>query len=514
MRPSSTPAHRIGPCRIATAGAALGIAALSAPAPAVAQEAAGGRTVAITPTFSATQTYTDSRRTSGFSGGEFITQLSPGLRLSSRSGRIQGSLSYSLNAAYYSEHPETRSLQNSLSAAFSAEAVEKWAYVDARASVTQQALSAFGQQTVANTAQANANRTEVATVSVSPYVRGSLAGLANYEVRLNAGATNARDSIASDSTNASASVTLSSARPGAVFGWALIGSRQRVDFRAGRATDTDRVNAALTATPAHDLQLSLNGGKESTNVGGFRRQNYDNWGWGARWTPTERTNVALQSDHRYFGNSHSLVFEHRMPRSVWRFSDSRNATSGSDPNGVGQPITLYQLLFDVYASKYPDPVLREQFVLEALRFFGLNPNAIISGGLLTSAVTLQRRQDLSFALLGLRDTLNLQAFTSESRLLDNPNNTPDDGPVRLLGGTGTLSHRLTPTASISLTGSRQKTLGTRTRRGNDLKSLALSWSGQLSRHASTSLGARYTVFNSDIDAYRETSVTASISLQF
>ena len=512
MWPSSTPAHRIGSCRSAATAAVLALAALTAPA--MAQEAAAARTVAITPTFSASQTYTESRRTSGFSGGEFITQISPGLRLSSRSGRVQGSLTYALTAVYYSEHAESRSFQNALNAAFSAEAIEKWAYVDARAAVTQQALSAFGQQTAGDTLRPNANRTEVATVSVSPYVRGSLAGLANYEIRLNAGATNARDSVASDSTNTSTSVVLSSARPRAVFGWALSGSRQRVDFRAGRATDTDRVNAALTAAPNPDLQLSLNGGKESTNVGGIARRSYDNWGWGARWTPTSRTNIGLQSDHRYFGNSHSFVFEHRMPRSVWRFSDSRNATSGSDPSGVGQPITLYQLFFALYASLYPDPILREQFVLDLLRRGGGNPNAIISGGLLTSAITLQRRQDLSLVLLGLRDTLSLQAYTTESRLLDNPNNTPDDGPVRLLGATGTLSHRLTPVSSISLTGTRQKTLGTLTRRGNDLKSLALGWSGQLSRHASTALGARYTVFNGNTDAYREASVTASISLQF
>jgi hypothetical protein len=77
-----------------------------------------------------------------------------------------------------------------------------------------------------------------------------------------------------------------------------------------------------------------------------------------------------------------------------------------------------------------------------------------------------------------------------------------------------LSYRLTPTSSLSLNGVQQKTLSTATRRGNDLKSVSLNLSSQATRTASTLLSARYAVFNGDTNAYRDTSIAASVRFQF
>lgn len=503
-------------------GLALAVALVCQPV--WAQRAGSGSSLRVSTSLTASETYTDTQRETGFSGGEFVTVLTPAVRISGRLGAVAGSFDYSLSALHFSEKSQANQVvrnQNGLNTAFTITPIDDFAFIDVRASITQQAVSPFGQQSVDSVTQVNPNRTEVFTSSVEPYVRGALSDVANYEIRLGGTRTSARGTSELDSTSTTGSVTLSSRSGGSVFGWAVTASQQQVDFQAGRATQSDRLSATLTARPHPDLQLGLSTGRESTDVGSLGgKRSSDTWGWGARWTPTDRSNISYRREQRYFGKSHSAAFEHRMPRSVWRYADTRDVTGGGDPNGVGRPVTLYELYFAQFASVQPDPVQREQLVLSFLRGINRNPNDTVNGGLLTTAVSLQRRQDLSVALLGLRTNLSLQAFSTESRVLDAGTGTgtgtagPANETVTQRGYNGTVSYRLSPTSSLSLVGTQQKTLSTATRRGNDLKSASLNLTSQASRTASTSLSARYAVFNSDTSAYRDTSIAASVQFQF
>jgi uncharacterized protein (PEP-CTERM system associated) len=436
------------------------------------------------------------------------------LTLNSRSGRVQGSLNYTLNALFRSRQSEASDLQNALSAHFTAEAIEHWAYIDAQATITQQSLSAYGVQTQPDSTLANANRAEVGTASLSPYLRGMLGAAVHYELRLNGSVNEVRHSSDNDSITTGGSVALSSASTGSVFGWGFNASRQGTDYKAGRKTTTDRASLSLSMRPDPDLLLNINAGQEATDVGAADRRRHDNWGYGGRWTPTDRSSVSFQSDRRYFGRSHSLTFEHRMQRSVWSYSDLRDATSGSDPNGVGRPVTLYQLFYAQFASAQPDPTLRDQMVLDFLRALGRDPGEVAQGGLLNQAVTVQRRQDLSFAWLGVRTTFNIQAFASSTRTLDGPAVAGDPGPTRLSGYNTSISYRLTPASSLTLNVSRQATAGNAISSGNVLESAMATWAAQPGRLVSTSISARRAVFSSETSPYRETSVSATLGLRF
>ena len=483
--------------------------------PSLAQDAPGSRAVNVVPTFAATLNYSDIQgSTAQPNGGEYVTRLSPGIQIRSRSGRIVGSLDYALNANFYSRNKASQSVENALSSVFTVEAVPSFFYVDARASIAQQALSAYGQQNADGSLRANANRTDVLNLGLSPYVRGPLADVGEYELRLNAAATNGHKSITADSTNAGGSVSLRSRNSGAMFGWSLLASQQRVDFRAGRATDSGRVSAAITLVPDYDVKLTLRGGQETTDVGGYERRRYDNWGAGVRWTPTDRTLISVDADRRYYGTGHQIALEHRLRRAVFRYSSTRDASSGADATGVGQPVTLYQLYFAQFASMEPDPARRDQMVRDFLRAIGQDPNAVVAGGAVTSAVTLQRRDDVSMALVGQRTSFNLQAYTSSSQVIDNPTGAADSTEVRQRGLIASLSHRLTLLSTLNLTGSMQDTLATASQPGTNLKSLALGWSTIINAHATAGLIARHSVFNSTIDSYRESALSASLSLRF
>ncbi len=475
-----------------------------------------GGTLRVTPTAAASVEYNLYR--SGRNeelGGEFITTLSPGVQASSRSGRVVGSISYALNIVNYSKQSEANELQNSLDATVSAEFVENSAYVDAQARISQQNLSPFGQQSTGDSLTVNDNRSEVATIAVSPYLRGRLGSEAEYRLGVTAEATNTRDSIEGDSiTTAVYGSLASSGGGGARLGWSLDASAQRVDYRAGRTSEDSSLTATLISNPTYDLQLSLSVGGEANNFTSIDTLRSATWGAGVRWTPSSRTTVDVSADHRYFGRGYSILLEHRRPRSIWRFTSSRDDTDGSNPSGVGQPWSLYQLYDAQFASLASDPVARDQLVRDLLSATGQDPNTLVSGGFVSSEVRVERRDDLSLALLGRRITVNLQAFQLDSNPVDDPLGVSGYGRVRQYGGTVTLSHRLSTQWSVSLTGDVQRTLDNADNPGNDLRSLNLGWTGSVGPHASTSFGVRYTDYASVIDPYAESTVYAALSLRF
>lgn len=502
------------PARAAGSGiGALAVAALSATS--LAQESTGQRRLDITPTLGVSVEFLEvSGRTQGDVGGEFISRLSPGLQFSSRSGRVVGSLSYVMDLVAYSKQSQDNGVQNALYADLSAVAVENWAFVDLQASVAQQNLSPFGQQSTGDSLAVNENRGEVANIAIFPYVSGQLGGQAQYRAGVSAEATNTRDSTSGDSITTGAFFSLGSLRQGTIFGWGLDGSQRRVDFRTGRTTDEARIFATLTASPEPDLQFSLRGGQEANNISSLERQRYDNWGAGVRWQPSPRTLVDINADRRYFGRGHAVVLQYRLPRSVLRYTSTRDDTGGAGPTGVGQPLSLYQVFDAQFASIQPDPALRDQLVRDFLRSTGQDPNATVTSGFVASEVRVERRDDVSFALLGRRYTTTLQAFYSDSSPASTTLDQPTFGQVRQYGSSLSLAYRLTPSSSVNLSGTLQKTLGDDGQSGNDLQSLNLGWTERMSESANLSLGARYTVYDSTTDPYRETSVQAALSLRF
>ena len=334
-----------------------------------------------------------------------------------------------------------------------------------------------------------------------------------YEARYTVNATNGRHSIAADSSGATGSLSLSSAISGTALGWGLLGSTQTSSFRAGRETKNDRYSASLSYTPDVDLSFSLRGGQESTDIASASKTTHNNWGVGATWRPTPRTRAQFDTDDRYFGRSYRVLLEHRLASSSVQFSSSRDSSSGAD-GGAGQRITLYQIFFAQFASIQPDPVLRDLLVLDFLRAQNLDPNAVVSGGFLNTAVTVQQRLQLTMSYSGLRMAGSVQAFASNSHVVDAAAVTPGNQDTQQWGYLVNASYRLTPDESLALTATRLVTQATPTQGSTNLKSLSLSLSSLLARRTSASLSVRYSVFTSAIDPYREAGITASLSQRF
>lgn len=480
---------------------------------AFAQDAARGPGISVVPVFSIVETYTDNRKlTTTDRQSELITQISPGVQISSRSGAVQGSLSYAASGVLYARDSSANTIQNQLSANGTAELVERRLFVDAAAAISQQAVSAFGTQSAGSVTDIS-NRTEVSTYSLSPYLRGRLLGSVDYQARL----SYLRSSGSAGALGDTKALTGTAGLSGMVgrIGWSLDGSRNATEYDDGRRYYTGRFGGSLVSTSIPDLRLTVRLARESSDLNQSAAGNKTSWGAGALWTPGPRTTVGLDADRRYFGNSHALTLQHRFARSIWVYTDSRDVTTG----GVSgrQTFSLYDLFFAQFASIEPDPLKRDTLVRNFLRANGLDPTTTTLGGFLTASPSVQRRQNLSVSLQGLRSTVTVAGFQSTSSQLDPAAAGGDLGQaaeVRQLGWNVTVSYRLTPVASFIVVGSMLKTPDSGSFAGNDLRTLMATWQSSVGQRAQVSLGVRYAVFDSEANPYHETALIGSLSLRF
>nr|MCU0966252.1 TIGR03016 family PEP-CTERM system-associated outer membrane protein [Burkholderiaceae bacterium] len=131
-RPARSNPARSRPQAPSAAGL-FALAALAAAVPAAWAQSSG---LSITPTFEATQEFTDNLRLSATDRkAEAITTVTPGIRISSWSGPLQGSLDLGLSGILYASDPSASTLtfdnQTGLSASFNFEVVEQHVFIDA-----------------------------------------------------------------------------------------------------------------------------------------------------------------------------------------------------------------------------------------------------------------------------------------------------------------------------------------------------------------------------------------------
>ena len=495
----------------------LAAAVLVLGAPVFAQDGAAARSISILPSLSLTETLSDNPRLQS-TGKSFdaLTQLSAGLHLASRSGQVQGSLDYTLTGYLYAREHQNNAARNSLFANGRAELVENWLSLDGSASIAQQALSAFGVQST-DTASNPSNRAEVRSYQIGPTARGALSTLANYQATLTQSGTRTDSAAARGNSDSTAGSVVLSSRSTGVLGWSATVSGRHTSYEGSRSNDIDSETLALNYMVAPELRLSATAGRESTNTVSLTKASNSTWGLGADWSPSERTHLNAQVNHRFFGNSYQLSFDHRMPRSSIRLSASRDLANPQDQfrGGLG---STYDLLFAQLASSVPDPIARDLRVRELLQASGLAPGGPSAPTFLAGAATLQQRFDASFNLQGVRSNVAVTASTSNSRRLDPLATGVDDlsggGSVTQRVLTLTLGHRLTPVMGISLDLSRQDSSGATTSQSTSLRSVRASLTTTVGPRSTASLSARHVSFYSSTAPYSENALIATFGMRF
>jgi uncharacterized protein (PEP-CTERM system associated) len=185
---------------------------------------------------------------------------------------------------------------------------------------------------------------------------------------------------------------------------------------------------------------------------------------------------------------------------------------------LGSRGATFDLFFTQFASIQPDPILRAQLVSEFLQANGISPDAQISGGTVASAPILERRQELTFAIQGIRDTFTLAAGQSESQNQNALVLVTDDfangNIVKDRSFSAGWSHRLSPLSALNLIASIHRTTGSVGSQSTKLRSMELFWSGQPGPSTFLVIGGRHSNFDSPSSPYSESAVTATLSFRF
>ncbi|MBA3033113.1 MAG: TIGR03016 family PEP-CTERM system-associated outer membrane protein [Gammaproteobacteria bacterium] len=499
-----------------------GFAMAQAAAPAEADPAVGqsARNWQITPSIAIDGTYTDNVNLSANNKtADFITRISPGIRLAGKSARASASLDYQWQHYAYATSSARSNQQQSLAASGRLELVEQWLFLDASHNISQQATSAFGTQGVGNEL-INTNRTQVSSYRLSPYIQGRLARFADYQLRYSGTHTSADTGALSGAatTTESWNGQLAGVTPLTLLSWAVNVDSMTINHASGLKNQNDRLYGTLTYLVAPSLRLSVSAGNESDNfLAGVERKKGTS-GLGAEWAPTERTKVALRKDSRSFGDSFSADFTHRTALSAWRLSDSRSVRVPTADLAQGSRGTIYDLLYLQLTSAFPNPLERAAEVERQLALAGIPANAQVFGPALTSQAFIERRQTASFTLTGVNNTVTFAADRSNSQRIGTGIGLIDDlsqnQEIRQSGFNANWAYKMTPHEVLTLSALTSTSKGSNNAE-TTLRSISLRLTTQLGVKTSASVGLRQSHFEGTTGTgYDEQALTGAVQFKF
>lgn len=259
--------------------------------------------------------YTDNVGLDSAESDSFITEVSPGLRATLKGGRVSGSLDYQLQSLFYTNDRQDDEIFHQLESRGTAELLRNIFFVDADASIFQSIIDPDQTVTFDNL-NASANRTDVVTASISPYLRQRFAGSVEAEARYRYGIVN-YDSSDDDLEDAKVHEALLSVgnlkETSRIWTWLTGASHRRIDFDNDEEDEFQSVIARLGYRPAPKIQLIADLGVDDND---FQTENQADtsgtfWNLGAIWDPSTRNHVEAGFGGRYNGDIYNFLWAHR-----------------------------------------------------------------------------------------------------------------------------------------------------------------------------------------------------------
>lgn len=473
----------------------------------------------ITPTLSVTETATDNVALSSENKkSDLISNVNPGIHIAGSGGRSKLRFDYQMHNLFYAQDSSRNEIQNSLNALGTLEAIENWLFIEASGNISQQNLSAFGSSSSSSSVNVNTNlnTTETSTYRISPYVVGSFGRFADYQLRYNLATTSRKSNLSNDENVSELVGSLKGTTSLANLGWSVDASTQDISYDRGRDNEADRLRGVLTYQINPQFRANLIGGVEANNYQSLDKESTTTYGAGFDWSPTDRTLLSVSREHRFFGPANAISFSHRTANTAWKFSDTEDVVTQTGQRSTVGLGTYYDLLSKNFPGISKDAA-------EAL-LGGIDLNAQIPGDFLTNGSTIQHRRELSFVLLGARNTVTFSAGETQSErasqgALSSILGTSDFAnaqKIRQRFASINWSHKLTPLSSLIASVSRSNSRGY----GTSSSSLEtteqmyhLNLTTQLGPKTHANLGFRHAVGDGTVD-YTENALTGTLSHQF
>ena len=484
----------------------------------------------VIPAVDLRETYTDNvnQAERQFAQSQFVTELAPSLSIANNGPRLK------LNAAiiehlyaYSGARPDgTNSSQLQLQANARAKLVENLLFMDASGSIGQQAISAFGPQVNNSNGYSNANRAEVRTYRVSPYLSHHFDSIATAELRYARDSVNAGNGGLANSQADTASLSIASGAAFRTLGWGLQYTRQDLDDSLARKSRVENALANLRYRIAPTFALTATGGYDKYDYEGFGGKTAGKtYSLGFAWTPSARTSIQASAGRHYFGKTYSLDAAHRSRRSVWTATYSDAITNSRDQFLLPATLNTAATLDRLFSANLPDPVARQQAVDAYIRATGLPPTLADSINYFSNRY-FRQKQFLASAAFNLPKTTTIVSVNSTKRTALSSQQTDSailgsnllslNDDTKQKGATVAVNYRINSRTGVNLTlnNTRSESLSTGVTNNQQYFSLALT--RQLQRKLKGAVELRHNQGNAAIQGahtYRENAITASLSLQ-
>lgn len=242
-----------------------------------------------------------------------------------------------------------------------------------------------------------------------------------------------------------------------------------------------------------------------------------------RWLPTDRTQLRLSVERRFFGTGWDAEFTHRTPLFAVQLRSFREPTTQPASQILSpQDGDVASLLDAILTTRHPDPVQRATLVRAVMDELGLPAVLNRPVEVFSDYAQLERGTSLSVALLGRRTTVSFgleQRQRRQLRRADDPlapeTRFDSDNEQRVFSID--FNRRLSPRTTFDLWAgySRLQGLGAREGDRTTEKTLRLTLSHALSPRATVSVGVRRQLLATTVSASsRETAVFAGLSQRF
>lgn len=411
----------------------------------------------ILPTLDLTETYTDNLRLQpkALQESAFITQISPGLSIVRDGPRFKLDLNYVLQNSYYSGDQHDSRTNHLLHGIVKSQLIDNLFFLDAKADITQQNLTPFGQVAETNLNLIN-NRSEIQTYSIAPFLKKEIGDHILTELRY------ARDSVNSnagqnvDSKANTWQFGIGNSKADQVLQWGFRYVNQRINY----VSQAPLTMESLTA----DVNLRLTPLFRLTATSGYEKNDYVSlsqkpegyfWSSGFIWTPTERTNFTANIGHRYFGSTSSISISQRARTSVWSFGYHEDVSTTRGQYLLPATNNTASFLNQLWQTLIPDANARQQIVSNFIRDTGLPLALAQPVNTLTNQVFLQKNLQASVAIAGVRNTAVINLFNNvreslSTGLLDTSLNPGLLNNVRQLGANTLWNWKMSPRSNATL----------------------------------------------------------------
>jgi len=411
----------------------------------------------LTPSIGATVTWTDNVRVSQRENREsdLVFLVRPLLAIDYRAPRASLQGTVAVPVVIHTQVDEEDKVYASVNLNGNVELIEDHFFVDAAAYVSQTYYSPFGARP-SDLTNITDNRYTTQTYRVSPYAKGTIGSDVSWLIRNDSTWTNLNDSPQAAQGQFINRLFATINREPRPFGWGA--DIERTDYRFQDQQQTQVVALARArATWRADAQFQayVSAGYERTDFPFFETEGVI-YGAGFRWRPTERTRLDAEWEHRFFGESYGVRFEHRRPLSFWSFRAYRRLASYPERFvSLQEGANVADVLDRILQSRIPDEDERARVIEAFIENRGLPET-------LDQPINIYARQffvvDYAAAtagLLGARNTLLFTVYRSRQKPITGAG---QEIPPELSGfdnntqyGVGTAwSYQLAPSATFTL----------------------------------------------------------------